>query len=784
MENLFSEDPQFRRVQYKKLSDNVREWQQQIAAIVTEKLPRDLSVDVTVIFQQVNDEKGYAIGTAIARDTSSERQIGVPVIVKSWHLAPIDLFFSGGQLLPLNETNLARVFFQTSMGAGLAPQQPPPNMVDDVYAELRNPPLGGKYSYSAPFSFLRLISGTLGADDLQHFKQAATHPNILAAYQRRGNFDVLCKIAEEKPLPTEQDDINADRAKGVLTVKKDGPDRYRLYSSTDEVYDPVLVSTNRRGAQNLLNTICAELVDYEKDPMLVADMNGHVTIKPPTSPYGKPLEDGGKGEFGERLNPFVFDPLQDDRTAKVIDSYGRYAVRDRDGVLAKGWVVPNVVNFDGSTVGAKLFLGKALASYQSRIVGIPLPDDADTHLEADRPDTGKTGVLMYREGKDVFATLPFQITGVTIYKNLRALSVVDMRGNQANLIITPNIDGIVKVSGGRELGPLIGPKANYFVSAKMFFVRTPRLCAVSESPDEFKRIAADWLDANPVKVAMANGRYVFRSGQLKKLGGGKSSRHIEMPDDYVGSTPLRAGGLHKGNRSVDLDIGKVKVQSPKSVGLEIGKVKVQPTNLSAAAEQSTIKKASFDFNSLDRHEAEFLLTSWGLPLDKTAQLLDGVRHRGSLEVHHLRIPPAESVKLAARNSRRSELAKFATAVKAPIAEIVKIAANLEDTQSVDSVLSLGFVNPENISRFASAKPMLWEVCHMLAKMLLAARLGMEDIPEEAVRAALDHLQRILDGLDRLKLLEANQAKTASVKAAPNHIGGRLGRGNEPLGIAR
>ena len=41
MENLFSEDPHFRRVQYKKLSDNVREWQQEISAMVAEQLPKE-----------------------------------------------------------------------------------------------------------------------------------------------------------------------------------------------------------------------------------------------------------------------------------------------------------------------------------------------------------------------------------------------------------------------------------------------------------------------------------------------------------------------------------------------------------------------------------------------------------------------------------------------------------------------------------------------------------------------------------------------------------------------
>jgi hypothetical protein len=738
MDTLFSEDPQFRRTQYKKLSDNPREWQQEIGAMVAEKLPKDLGVDVEVVFQQINDEKGYGVGTAIAKDTGTGRQIGVPIIVKAWHLAPLDLFFSDGMLYPISDDNLAKIFYQNSLGTGLAPSKPPPSMTDDVFADTRNPPLGGKYSYSAPFSMLELVSGTLGADDIKALKDAVVKTaGVLSAAHRRGTLDVFQKYADEKPAVTDQDKLNGDRAQAVFTIKKDGPDSYRLYSAPDEVYDPVLVSTNRQGIKSFLAMRKSELCDYQKDPMSVVDQNGEVTIEPPESPYGKPVDGptgtGGDGSgsyaalLGPRKNPWVFNPLQDDRSVSQIDSFGRYGVRDRDGVIAKGWVVPNVVTFDGGAASMKLFLGKALASYQDRIAGIALPDDDDTNLIPDKMETGKIGTLLYRDGDKVFATVPFQVTGTTVYKNLRSVSIADYKGNLANLIISPVVDGIVELTGKVEpdLKPLLGPKKNYLVSAKMSFIRMPRLCAVSAAPDDFKRVAAEWLDHSPIKVAKANGRYIFRSPRLQKYA------------SHTGGAPA---------------IGP-------------------------------FKKVSFDFSSLARHEAEFLLASWGLGLDKIATVLNGV-DRGNimLEVHHLRLPDLPGpVKQAS-----PELVTFVNQMKAPIGELVKVASVLDDAQSVDSVLSLGFINPENVARFASAKPMLWEVSHMLAKMLLAARLGMDDIPEEAVRSALGQLQRVIDGLGRLKMLEdhKNKDKTASARPPSSAIGGRLVRDLVPVGFAR
>jgi hypothetical protein len=735
MENLFSEDPQFSRVQYNKLSDNVRNWQQEIGALVQEKLPKSMGLDIVIKFQKVDDEKGYALGTAIAKDDNSDQSIGVPILVKAWHLAPLDLFFKDGKLYPLNENNIAQVFQQHSLGASVAKEKSPPNLADDVFSDIRTPPMGGKYSYSAPFS--ELIKGTLGVDDIQMFKAAIQQrPEILAKYHVHRTMHVVEKLASEKPAATEQDELNKERAMATFTIKKEGPDSYRMYSAPDGVYDPVLISTDRRGLKSFLDMRKAEFWDYEQDPLNEIDQYGHFTIEAPKSPYGADVDgptgsgvdgSGGYGAaLGKHRSPWVFDPRQDDRVVTTVDKYGRYGVKDADGVMAKGWVLPNVVDFDGKSVPTKLFLGKALASYQSRIAGIPLNDDADVNLLADSLDTGKTGTLVYRDGKRVLATVPFMVQGVTVFERLRSVSVVDYRGNQANLILSPNIEGIVRINeqdGRSNLGPLMGPNANYLVSAKMFFVRMPRLCAISEGPDDFKGKAAEQLDKNPLKVAMANDRFIFKGGAISKYAAAPKT------------------GIFK-----------------SAVG----------------------KNASFNFNYLPRHEAEFLLRSWGLGHEKTAEVLDGVGTRIYLEVHHLDFPRLSGrVKLASGNLRAT-IDYF----RPSLAELVKCAADIEDAQTVDSVLSLGFINPENVARFAAAKPMLWEVSHMLAKLLLGSRLGIEDIPEESARAALFHLQRVLDGLGRLKMYKDHQEKTSAVKPQPNHIGGRLMGRNTPIGFAR
>ena len=65
-------------------------------------------------------------------------------------------------------------------------------------------------------------------------------------------------------------------------------------------------------------------------------------------------------------------------------------------------------------------------------------------------------------------------------------------------------------------------------------------------------------------------------------------------------------------------------------------------------------------------------------------------------------------------------------------------------------------------------------------------MGMEDIPEESVRSAIVHIQRIITGLDKLKMFEQQQEKTSSaiVHNQPNHVGGRLATMSMPAGFTR
>lgn len=81
--------------------------------------------------------------------------------------------------------------------------------------------------------------------------------------------------------------------------------------------------------------------------------------------------------------------------------------------------------------------------------------------------------------------------------------------------------------------------------------------------------------------------------------------------------------------------------------------------------------------------------------------------------------------------------------------LVKEAAFIPDPNSVDTVLSLGFINPENISVFIESLPVIDEAQEKMCELLLASRLGLKDIPTGALEKAIRATEQVFEGLKLL-----------------------------------
>jgi hypothetical protein len=62
------------------------------------------------------------------------------------------------------------------------------------------------------------------------------------------------------------------------------------------------------------------------------------------------------------------------------------------------------------------------------------------------------------------------------------------------------------------------------------------------------------------------------------------------------------------------------------------------------------------------------------------------------------------------------------------------------------VLSLGFINPQNIMTFVSYLPELDASQERLCELLVAARLGLTDVPTSPLEKAIKAVEEVLEGL--------------------------------------
>lgn len=157
------------------------------------------------------------------------------------------------------------------------------------------------------------------------------------------------------------------------------------------------------------------------------------------------------------------------------------------------------------------------------------------------------------------------------------------------------------------------------------------------------------------------------------------------------------------------------------------------------------KLANSDTHWLSLDDAMFLLGGLGVDLGHGAKKLAeaaAFSKEASIRVGRVIYPYGEQVKSA--QARAREIVNGMASFKQPL--LLKEAATFPDPSTVDTILSLGFINPENIVTFVSYLPDLESVQSKLCEILFSVRLGLKSIPQAAVERAVRSLEETIEGL--------------------------------------
>jgi hypothetical protein len=145
-------------------------------------------------------------------------------------------------------------------------------------------------------------------------------------------------------------------------------------------------------------------------------------------------------------------------------------------------------------------------------------------------------------------------------------------------------------------------------------------------------------------------------------------------------------------------------------------------------------------NELNKTAAQFILGSCGIAMP---ELADGecVLYKNAFTL----VPKSYVVDTINKEAAqlRSNWTDFSV-------DLTKMAALLQDGDTIDTVLSLGMITPDTVIEFINSIPTLEETADKLADLLLHIRVGLSTVPEVAVEACMRNLTAIIKKLKELR----------------------------------
>lgn len=185
------------------------------------------------------------------------------------------------------------------------------------------------------------------------------------------------------------------------------------------------------------------------------------------------------------------------------------------------------------------------------------------------------------------------------------------------------------------------------------------------------------------------------------------------------------------------------------IDVSLGKegIKVEGTPVKAFNKIAGIK----DGTEMGAREAQAAMKAMGIDEARSAEIIKVAMDRGTVAVYgvcsdYINDNPFAGIEKSARV--KDLLVKVAQNLRV---DLVKEASELEDPEAVDVVLSLNFINEDNLGDYIDNIPTFQKNISKLCEILIASRMGLSDVDENACRKAIDGLEKVVEGLLKVKV---------------------------------
>lgn len=699
----------FEKVADFQLSKNTADWNEQILNRFLEEvnyLSRDYGVEVCM--SSLDENKGYGKGSIIV--SYGNKKVNFPIIIKDYKISPFDVFISNGEFIPLDMNSLKKHLLNNSLGVVQ-------NMDQEMNSGVKAP--GG-------VRMKRAVS----MDSTEPYRQ---QPNIekISSLASKEDIEKLAeRLVYEPDLAASFHDNTGDMVgKLVDAVRKD-------YETPRH---------ERKGILDLHQIVDAKDVVAVLDNEMF-DVNTLVPIKPPSVC---------------ELRTYEYPTIED-----FISSNIEKIIASKNGKAVAGVVldVSDSSSFDN-------------------VYRMPYRDEEKEKELKNRRDQ----IFISLDGKFISSFDDWDKTGIGFYglpmkRGILEKAIKMISDNTTNDFTM--FDASNHVNGADKFfnpNPVISDTKRSSFSAGMsggYGVSTPVSCCgdcsdlyvIYGSEDSyqavrfngtFKRIRVDgnYSYISPDTAVLASGvvsvqKVANAQSAFYKMLVGNAKNVFLIPESSVIVTTKF---MHKLNR-IDFMYPAKSLQKVYQEA-EIDNVKVavgdKGYNITGPSLEPIMKVAN-DCSDLTTKEAMAVLRLVGVKQNQATGILktaidNALTERGPVTVYGIRgdyLNDQITPKLEKQARIRNLMKEYAASLRV---NLVKEASMLSNPDAVDVVLSLNFVNEDNLNNYIEHIPQMESMNSKLAELLVASRMGLTDMDEGALKKSIGGLSSVIRGLENLKL---------------------------------
>ena len=473
LENFFLNNENSVDLPYKNIGDDPSAWQEKILASVY-KIIDGADKMIRLEIKNKDEGTGYMLATAVITDKITKKTASIPVIVKDYMLAPLDVVIIDDKMIPLNNKNI-NSYFKNQQLFNRAVKPKPMFSGGEIMSAIgqHQSPQDGFYKISASREDIDKFKTNLDKKDFLKIASCPRGSKFLKNLEAHEDIS-MDKIASEH--------LMRDSNKTQM-IEKIALDQYVITESPSDYFAPSI----RKVAGSLMESGILPEISYHTSTADIKD--GKTDAETKSEKYE---------EIGEATQ------------------FALYKARKKDGTEVRGVVFPAVIDFNQKPRDIKIFLSGVNSSIDTKINGMKLDEEGGAIPSGD-VSPGKFGFFAYQSNGNSLATIPFTIASVTTGNQIVELTVSDFDGKKVILRVTPGIERIIPQPAFYSKIPV------FSIPTSMKFVEIPGVVTLASKYELIKEAEAESYGLNKVDIISLNGNFAIRgldkyAHELNKIG--------------------------------------------------------------------------------------------------------------------------------------------------------------------------------------------------------------------------------------------------------------------------